>query len=239
MLKPLLTSALIVLTSMGVFAETFTDKKGRKIEAELVKADESNIWVKLANRKTVKISRELLIKENQTTIDEWLKSAMPDIRVDLKLARGLKKSDLTSWEKVQTVELSVDLENRDLSKGIEDAELTVYLVGRTEWDKSIFKVLKVQTENTEILKDDSTTVSFDKLKNYYSARRGFHALNYLVHIKRKSDDKTIYLGSDNSVLKKRASEIIKLSEGDVVKADYTTKLNSGESIYTSQTVLVP
>ena len=229
--------ALFLFTTAFAEKQTLTDKKGRKIEVEIEKANETDVWVKLANRKTVQIKRSLLIDDDQKVIDEWLKSALPQIKVDPKLARGLKKSDLTSWQKVQSLELSIDLENKDLNIGIEDAQVTVYLVGRAEWNKTIFKVLKVQSEKVEISKDDTTTVNFDKLKNYYSATRGFHALKYVVHVQRESDKKLIYLGSDNSVLSKRGSEIIELSEGDVVKSDYTTKLDASENLYYSQTVV--
>ncbi len=211
--------------SLAVVAEkhTLTDKKGREINVEILKADEDNVWVKLANRKQAKIPRAQLIDSNQEVIDEWLKSALPDIRVNATVARGNKRG---SPEFIQNLQISVELENRDLHQGIDDVEVEVYLVGRGQWDKSYFAILWDESQSVDVSADTTETVTFSKLINTYTDSWGYHAMNYVVHVKRGEDDKLIYLGSDDGVLDKRAEDIIKLDGGDVVKGDWSNALQS-------------
>ncbi len=209
----------------GASAEqhALTDVKGRKITVTILKADSDNVWVKLVNRKEAKIPRNQLIEASQETIDEWLKSALPDVRVGAKVARGNKRA---APEFVQNLQLTVDLENRDKHQGIDNVEVEVFLVGRGQWDKSYFAILWKESESIEISADDSETITFSKLINTYTDSWGYHAMNYVVHVKRGEDDKLIYLGSDDGVLDKRAEDIIKLSKGDVVQGDWTKALGS-------------
>ncbi|MDB4809375.1 hypothetical protein OAH21_01570 [bacterium] len=202
---------------------TLTDVKGRKITVTILKADSKYVWVKLANRKEAKIPRSQLIEANQQTIDEWLKSALPDIRVDAKVARGNKRA---APEFVQNLQLTVNLENKDRNLGIDDVEVEVWLVGRGQWDKSYFAILWKESASIEISADDSETITFSKLINTYTDSWGYHAMNYVVHVRRGEDDRLIYLGSDDGVLDKRAEDIIKLNRGDVVKGDWTQALKS-------------
>ena len=202
---------------------TLTNVKGRKITVTILKADSDNVWVKLANRKEAKIPRSQLIEANQETIDEWLKSALPDIRVDAKVSRGNKRA---APEFVQNLQLTVNLENRDKNLGIDDVEVEVYLVGRGQWDKSYFAILWKESASIEISADDSETITFSKLINTYTDSWGYHAMNYVVYVKRGEDDRLIYLGSDDGVLDKRAKDIIKLNKGDVVRGDWTQALQS-------------
>ncbi len=235
-MNKLLVSTLLALV-LEAHAETFTDKKNRSIEAEIVSATEKTVSLRLANGKIAKLAREKLIDENQELIDTWLKNALPKIKIDPKLARGLKKSDNTAWEKVQSFKLSLKIENDSRDKDLEDSEITAVLVGRADWNKKLFKILKIQTKTVKVAADGSETFNLDGLRNYYSKSYGFHALNYVIEVRRKRDGKLIYLSSDDGVLKKRAAAIIKLSEGDIVEQDFSTKMEGTGKLYSSLTVV--
>lgn len=73
-MKKLMIAGLGLLCLQGIVsARTWTDNLGRKIEAEIVRADADSVTV-LTGGREVKIPRSKLSEEDQQYCDEWLKN---------------------------------------------------------------------------------------------------------------------------------------------------------------------
>ncbi len=231
---------LFVFASPLLLGETFTNLSGKSIEADISKADTSHVWLRLKNGKVSKVARDVLSEKDQGLIDEWINSAVPDIKVSPMLARGLKPAkEEKKWVKKQTFELKVNLSNYSSDLPLEETEVIFFLIGRAEVDKKICKVPAREVRKISLKANGSGEVIFSRFENFYSpGAKGFHALNYVLHLKRVRDGKVLHTSSPNGFLEVRKDDVVLLKANDITDATFRNEESPQGEQFTSKVKII-
>ena len=219
-MRPLILTFLIV-SSLVAQARPFTNTAGKTINAEIARATETDVWLRTSNGRTSKVPLSALSTDDQAFIKKWLMDALPNVKIEPKLARGLKEAkDHPKWESKQNFTLTVSFRNDSGDKDLEETEATLFLVGKASVDDKVFKILSRITKTISLPGNKSDTIEFPKIENYFSKNKGFHALSYVLEVKRVRDNKQLHLSSPNAYLKKRMSDIITRNQDDITDSTF-------------------
>lgn len=216
----------------SVHAHEFTDVgSGRTLDAEINRATETDVWLKVAGRSISKVSRDRLSEKDQLVIGKWLADQLPSLKISPKFGRGLKpvksekaekgfKPQKKKWESVQTFELGVEIGNYSPDMELEECEVTFFVIGRASADKGVCKVLSKRTQTVSVPPNDEKTLTFDRLENYFSDNKGYHGLSYVLYIKRARDGRQVHLSTTHSFLERKLDAIITREEGDITNSEF-------------------
>ncbi len=226
-MKAIIFLPLLLMITMAQ-GYLFTNKDGRTVEAEVSKANDKDVWLRLSSGRSIKISRAKLIDDDQKYITEWMSDQLPNIQVEPNLVRTVN-SKRGYFEKnyKQTLSFSANIENFSADKELEECEVIYYFIGRSIKNKKNYKVLSRQVRNVSVPPNGEESVKFTDIVNHYEnnrsygfGQRGHKGLDYVLHIKRKRDGRTVHLSSPSILLGKNKENIIMLSNGDVTGDDF-------------------
>lgn len=223
--------AVAVLGGSGS-ARTFTNTEGKTIEAEIVRATAKSVTLLLPNRRSTTIPLTTLSEEDRTHVAEWLAARIPSLRFTPNLKRSNKNKRLgssstrSSYQQVQTYEMSVDVRNEENTKGLEDSVMKYVLVGRSLTDNNRFKILAVQEGDFSVPVSGRTHIPFRTVVNEYydssisNSRSGFKCIGYILHAERKGDKREVYSHGSTNQLKEHIHAIVKLRAGDLTDGTF-------------------
>jgi hypothetical protein len=216
--------AMTMISSLS--ARQFTNKSGKTIEAEIVRANTSSVTLRLPTTRTATIKINTLSQEDQDYVISWLDDQVPRLRITPNMVRSSKKSD-SSY--TQTMDLSVVFQNEDNAKGLEETTLKCFLLGRSVNDRSKNKILLVQEVNFEVGAGRAHPVNFRKAVNtYYGSSRitdssypgAYKCYGYVLFATRKKDGREVYRHGSTSHLTEAIYSIVGLKTGDIVDENY-------------------
>ena len=237
-MKSLIFASFTLLPFL-IQARPFTNTAGKTIEAEITRATETDVWLRTTNGKVAKVPLSALSEKDQAFIKTWLKDALLNVKIEPKLARGLKKAkDTTKWASKQNFVLTVDFRNDSANLDLEDSEATLFLVGQSTADEKIYRILAKVTKSISLPSNGSDTLEFPRIESYYSDRKGFHAISYVLEVKRKRDDKQLHLSSPNAFLKKRMAEITARQANDSTDSTFVKIVEAEGSQFETQVDLI-
>ena len=132
--------AVVTMTATAP-ARTFTNSAGKSIEAEIVRADSTNVTPRLENKHTATVKIATLNEEDLAFVASWLAEQLPRLRITPNMVRssktqGSSSSSYRSSSFVQNLQLSVELKNEDNAKGLEGSTMKYILVGRSLSNRS-------------------------------------------------------------------------------------------------------
>ena len=218
---PFLLLAALALPSGG---RTFTNTEGDTIEAEIASATEESVTFKMPNGSTPTVALSKLSEEDRKFIQAWRAKQVPDIRVTPKFVRSNRDSRSSSsiysteGRQVQILEMTVEVETWDRHVGLDDAELTYILVGRSTADRSRYKILSVQNNNFQLLPGGKAEVPFKTVKNHYvdstAYQKGARCIGYVLAATRKGDDRPFYTSASSPLLEDAIPTIVTLQAGE-------------------------
>ena len=217
---------LLAISLAPVRAEyrTFTNTEGRTVDAELIKADPTQAWLRLKGGRVVPIARDTLSEADQTFITTWIADKVPDLKVKPDFDRGLTKGGSDNSSVKQSFGMRVEIKNFSSKKALEESEVIYHLVGRDATDADRYKVLSRQVFELTIEPGQTKKAFFENIVNHYSeserrnngekSGRGHRGLGYVLQIQRKRDMRLVHLSSSTSLLDDAKEAIISLEEGD-------------------------
>ena len=213
--------AVVAVTATAP-ARTFTNSEGKSIEAEIIRADSTNVTLRLENKHTATVKIATLSEEDQAFVASWLAEQLPRLRITPNMVRSSKSSANQSF--VQNLQLSVELKNEDNAKGLEESTMKYILVGRSLSNRSHYKILLVQEENFVVPASGRHTVRFRKaVNNYYESsysKSGYKCFGYVLYASRKKDNREVYTYGSTTQLREAIYTIISLESGDLVDENY-------------------
>lgn len=219
----------VVAATATAPARTFTNSAGKSIEAEIVRADSTNVTLRLENKHTATVKIATLSEEDQAFVASWLAEQLPRLRITPNMVRSSKRqgssaSFYRSSSFVQNLQLSVELKNEDNAKGLEESTMKYILVGRSLSDRSHYKILLVQEEDFVVPASGRHTVRFRKaVNNYYESsysKSGYKCFGYVLYASRKKDNREVYTYGSTTQLREAIYTIIGLESGDLVDENY-------------------
>ena len=161
---------LLAISLAPVRAEyrTFTNTEGRTVDAELIKADATQAWLRLKGGRVVPIARDTLSEADQTFITTWIADKVPDLKVKPDFDRGLTKGRSANSSVKQSFGMRVEIKNFSSKKALEVSEVIYYLVGRDATDADRYKVLSRQVFELTIEPGQTKKAFFENIVNHYS-----------------------------------------------------------------------
>lgn len=219
--RSLLTLLALLVLGPALTARTFTNTEGRSIEAEIARATATTVTLRLANRRTTAIPLETLSEADRTFVAEWLATRIPSLRFTPNITRSNKRSSPGSSRRKQSYEMNVDVRNAETTKGLEASVMSWVLVGRSLRDNSQYKILAAQEVEFTVPVSGRANIPFRKvISEYYdsstsSYRSGYKCIGYVLHAKRKSDQRTVYSHASTNLLKEHLEAIILLKSGQL------------------------
>lgn len=223
---PILLCALAITAAP---ARTFTNAAGKELEAEIVGATDTQVILRMANRKTATIKIETLSEPDRKFIEEWRATQIPRLRFTPQMvrsnrdARPGKAGEGNSSSKVQNRSLNVNVVNEEGAKGLEDSTMRLIVIGRSVAERSSYKVLSIQDVDFSVPAGGKATVPFKKVINYYEdgdSRRGYKIVGYALHAKRKSDQRELYTHASMKQIQDAIPSIVGLQVGDVTDGTF-------------------
>ena len=166
--SPLLLAAMIVLLSPSSEARPFTNAEGKTLEADIVRASDTEVTLRMVNQRTATVKISSLSEIDQAYVRKWIISQIPSLRVTPNMVRKTTKESRKSFFSTstkyyrQSYELEVDFQNNDTSKSLETTSLKYMLIGQSVNDPEKHRVLSVQTEDMEVARGGKHTVIFEK-----------------------------------------------------------------------------
>lgn len=245
-------SALVILVILGalltlsVTARTFTNKEGKTIEAEITTVDTKTVTLKLLDGNTSRINLDQLSDADQAFVKAWLVDKIPDLRITPNFVRSNRDinsgsssySDGNNGRRIQVLDLSVHFESWDKTTGIDDAQLTYILVGRSMEARSRYKILAVQNNDFSIAPAGQASVDFKTVKNFYDDSPGNSAgarcVGYVLYANRKSDDRKIHASASSPLLENAIQKIFTLKAGEETDDNFIKIQDPEESASRSQ-----
>lgn len=215
---------LLILLSAGVGIahgqeHQFTNSDGRTVDAELVKADSTKVWLRLKGGRILPVPLKSLVEEDQLYVNKWIADRLPDLQIKPDFDRGRSnetKKDVTQ----QSFEMKVSLKNFSPEKDLEESEIIYYLIGRNLADSHKYQVMSRQVREITVPHGQTREVTFDKVHNRYRdenlSGREYRGLGYVLQIRRKRDMRRVYLTSSTAILENGKEAIINLEEKDIV-----------------------
>jgi hypothetical protein len=220
-------SLLLAMTMISsLSARQFTNKSGKTIDAEIVRANTSSVTLRLPTKRTATIKINTLSQEDQDYVISWLDDQVPRLRITPDMVRSSKKSG-SSY--TQTMDLSVVFQNEDNAKGLEETTLKYFLLGRSVNDRSKNKILLVQEVDFEVGAGGTHPVNFRKaVNNYYGSSRNtfssysgdYKCYGYVLFATRKKDGREVYRHGSTTHLTEVIYSIVGLKTGDIVDENY-------------------
>ncbi|MGJ8697834.1 MAG: hypothetical protein ACSHYF_16065 [Verrucomicrobiaceae bacterium] len=208
----------------------FTDTKGRPLTAELVQVKNGVASLRLEGGKISKVSLNRLSAKDQEWIKTWVADQVPRMEIDVDFVRGTSTDrDYFEKEATQTYEMSVELNNFSSTKDLEEAEVIYYLIGRSIKDRNLYKVLARQVATLSVPAKGKKTIRFKKIENIYRTdtafsddtfSQGHKGLGYVLHIRRKRDERLVHLGTGTASLDGHLDNIIRLGDSDITGPDF-------------------
>jgi hypothetical protein len=232
---------LCALLTLPVTARTFTNKEGKTIEAEITTADTKTVTLKLLDGTTSRINLDQLSEADLTFVKAWLTDKIPDLRITPNFVRSNRDikngsssySDGNDSRRIQVLDLSVHFESWDKTTGIDDAQLTYILVGRSMEARSRYKILAVQNTDFSIAPAGQASVDFKTVKNFYddspNSGAGARCVGYVLYAKRKSDAREIHASASSPLLEKAIQTIVTLKAGEETDDNFIKILDPEES----------
>lgn len=200
----------------------FTNTDGKRIVAELVGSDGTQVTLKLEGAKIARIPLASLSAEDQAYVGKWVEESLPRLNITPTFVRAnrnesSKGKKSKGGQQAQVFNMSVEIVNEDKTAALEECEVRYVLVGRSLEVRGVHEILSVQTADLALDPQQRTTVPFKEVQNFYedSTQRasGHRCIGYVMRIHRKSDGREVYLHSDSPVLKKAAGLIAALPVG--------------------------
>lgn len=223
-------SGSLLLTARAEL-RTFTNHEGKTIEAELIKADEATVVLRIKGGRLAKININTLSPADQAFIGHWIADKVPDVEITPDFDRGNSKNRSSSERNgnTQTFGFKVSIKNYSPGNTLEPCEIIYYLIGKSTSDAT-YKVLSRQIRETTVGPGETKLVRFESIQNQYAdaaktyegedTNHGYKGLGYVLHVQRKRDKRLIHLSSPATNLESVKTSIITLAEGDVTLADF-------------------
>ncbi len=224
--------AMLVHLSLG---HIFTDVTGRTLEADISRADQTHVWLKLGNGRVSKVARHKLSEGDQKVIDTWLANAIPNLRIEPNFIRkAVSNKKYYSKEIQQNFAFSVTFDNYSGDIGLDECDVVYYLIGRSCVNKDLYKVLSRQKKTISLLPNAKSVVTFKEIENHYHddnsswrEKFGHRALGYVLLVQRKQDKRIIHLSSPTILLEKYMKDIILLKNSEVTGEDFVKLAEKG------------
>jgi hypothetical protein len=220
--------AMAMISSLS--ARQFTNKSGKAIDAEIVRANASSVTLRLSTKRTATIKINTLSQEDQDHVISWLADQVPRLRITPNMVRSSKKSGSSYYPSyTQTMDLSVVFQNEDNAKGLEETTLKYFLIGRSVNDRSKNKILLVQEVDFEVGAGGAHTVHFRKaVNNYYGSKSNtfssysgdYKCYGHVLFATRKKDGREVYSHGSTTHLTEGIYSIVGLKTGDIVDENY-------------------
>lgn len=203
----------------------FTNTGGKTLDAELVTANDAHVSIRTKGGRIVSIKRDTLSEDDQTYINTWISNKVPDVEVRPNFDRGLTKDrNKYSPATKQTFGMRVEVKNYSPDKTLEESEVIYYLIGRDINDRDRYKVLSKQVFTLTIDPGKTKKAIFKDIVNNYregtkyqggkSPGQGHRGIGYVLHIKRKRDNRLVHLSSPTTLLDNVKEKIIALEQDD-------------------------
>ena len=227
--SPLLLAAMIVLLSPSIEARPFTNAEGKTLEADIVRASDTEVTLRMVNQRTATVKISSLSEIDQAYVRKWIISQIPSLRVTPNMVRKTTKESRKSFFSTstkyyrQSYELEVDFQNNDTSKSLETTSLKYMLIGQSVNDPEKHRVLSVQTEDMEVARGGKHTVIFEKEQNTYSETSSYGSykcIGFVLYGVRKKDDREVYRFASTPQLEEALYSIIQLNERDMADKNF-------------------
>ena len=165
----MLLVALGVLVAPPLSGRTFTNTAGKSIEAEIVRATNTEVTLRLKNRRKATVPLNTLSKEDQDFVAAWLADEVPPLRFTPKMVKSNRdhrySNSSSSSRQIQTYEMSVEVQNDQNALGLEESVMQFVLVGRSLRDSSSYKILMVQKVPFKVAPAGRAVIPFRKVVN--------------------------------------------------------------------------
>ena len=220
MLKIINALAIALLAAGLATARPFTNTAGKTIEAEIESATATTVTLELPSGKKAKIPLNSLSEADQKFVKDWVANRTPRLRVTPNLVRSNKDADYyDDGRQLQSLKMSIEVENDDYITPLGDSELKYILVGRSLRNTKEYKILAVQTAPFKLGLKQKTTLKFKTVKNTYDDGRyyktGHKCVGYVLYATRKSDGRKLYSFGSTKILKESIFNIVNLESGDL------------------------
>ncbi len=229
-LLPLLLVATVLLSASSAWSRPFTNTAGKTLEAEIVRANATEVTLRMTNKRTATVKITTLSELDQAYVRKWLASQVPPLRITPNMVRKTTKDSRSGYASggksyQQTYELSVDFQNDDNAKGLEETSLKYFLVGRSVGKTRKHRILGVQEQNFGVPAGGEHTVTFRREVNAYSDsgssyRGNYKCIGYVLYATRRNDDREVYTYASTPQLEEALYSIIQLRERDVVDENF-------------------
>lgn len=242
MIRIALSLVLAAALTHVLSARTFTNSKGKQLEAEIVRATDTTVTLILKNQRTATIKTSTLSKEDQEYVKQWLADMIPRLRIKPTANRSLDK-DVTyngphpgiriepgsrpedfvttrNTARTQGIDLSVEVRNEDTAKGLEASTMKFYLVGRNQADKKNYHVLLVQSQPFSVAAAGKTNVKFRNVMVHSRNKSGFRISGYAIVATRDKDQRRVYSHASTATIKRCFEEVLTLNTGDMADKNF-------------------
>lgn len=229
-LLPLLLAAAVLLSASAAWSRPFTNAAGKILEAEIVRATANEVTLRMTNKRTATVKIASLSEIDQVYVRKWLATQVPSLRITPNMVRKTTKDSRPGYASSgksyqQSYELSVDFQNDDNAKGLEETSLKYFLVGRSLGKTRKHRILGVQEQGFGVPAGGKHTVSFRREVNTYSDsdssyRSNYKCIGYVLYAARRKDDREVYTYASTPQLEEALYSIIQLRERDVVDENF-------------------
>lgn len=178
------------------FAREFTSSTGQKIVAEIVLVSGETVTLKRPNGKIVDVPLKRFSDEDQKFILEWkkenkgkvpehLKNKKPRMEIRVSTGKTSKEDDQFSGfidEHKQKVRMKVSLENQDSVYPIQNAKLTILVLGRSPETGDDAVVYKKQFSGIDLPLSEKKTFEGNQFELWYDDRGAMYGHKYKGYI---------------------------------------------------------
>ncbi len=229
-LLPLLLAAAVLLLASAAWSRPFTNAAGKTLQAEIVRASANEVTLRMKNSRTATVKISSLSEIDQVYVRKWLANQVPPLRVTPNMVRKTTKDSRSSYTSggksyQQSYELSVNFQNDDNAKGLEETSLKYFLVGRSLGKTRKHRIIGVQEQGFGVPAGGKHTVTFRREVNTYSDsassyRGNYKCIGYVLYAARRKDDREVYTYASTPQLEEALYSIIQLRERDVVDENF-------------------
>jgi hypothetical protein len=234
---------LVVVLAFGGGASraepyTFTDTKGRKLQADVQRATADQVTLKRTDGQVFTIPRSTFVAEDQKHIDQWLKTnaAQKPWRLAVRVSSG--KNDrhsnddamLDFDDRRQQLEPGVTIKNEETDRALENAKGFLLVLAKNVNDTSELRVLGREEFSASLKPGESMIHEGNPIKLIYDdkayAKFGWKYYGYLMVLK-DHKGRQIAARSVPETLVKSAQNAESLKENDIISRElrprYTRK----------------